>query len=51
MCQKLRQKDKMRINEKLNECKTRANSLLLPPFEDKNVERAGKGAVRAGLSF
>ena len=35
MCQKSRQKDRMGINGKFNENKTRMNSLLLHQFEDK----------------
>ena len=51
MCKKLRQKDKLRINGKFNENKTRMNSYLLHQFEDKTCRGMEKGAVRAGLSF
>ena len=48
MCQKLRQNDKMGINGKFNEDKTRMNSFLLQ-FEEETVQKGWKTAVGAGL--
>ena len=45
MCQKLRQKDKMGINGKFNENKTRMNSFLLQ-FEEENVQKGWKKGSR-----
>ena len=44
----LRQNDKMGINGKFNENKTRMNSFLLQ-LKKKTCRRAGKKAVGAGL--
>ena len=45
MCKKLRQKDKIGINGKFNENKTRMNSFLLQ-FEEENVQKGWKNSSR-----
>ena len=48
MCQKSLKKDKMGINGKFNEDKTRMNSFLLQ-IEEENMQKGWKTAVGVGL--